>query len=124
MTTEQLVAVVVAVLGAGGVGVIREWLKDRARAPIDHNAASMALSRSAGEQSLALVEQLQEERIQDRAAVARIRSEVTQLTLRLDGWMAWYHGTLVARWEQVRREPYPPDPPMTVRAVVDGDGEA
>ena len=133
MSVQELLLILAAVFGGGGVltGLLA-WRKDARQGPIDKSTAHVANSVALSETAMAWVQYQDEKmKIQDEKLVAqdekthRMALQISELSAgndnltervsrtesRLSGWNFWYDD-LSGRWSYHREQDNPPAKPV------------
>lgn len=126
MSVQELLLILAAVFGGGGVltGLLA-WRKDARQGPIDRSTAQVANSVALSETAMAWVQYQDEKmKIQDekthRMAVQiselsasndNLTERVSRTESRLSGWNFWYDD-LRGRWPYHREQDNPPAKPV------------
>lgn len=126
MSVQELLLILAAVFGGGGVltGLLA-WRKDARQGPIDRSTAQVANSVALSETAMAWVQYQDEKmKIQDekthRMAVQiselserndSLTERVSRTESRLSGWNFWYDD-LSGRWSYHREQDNPPAKPV------------
>ena len=138
LTLDQILVPVLGILLSGGtLGAFLTYRIGKKKLPIDSNTAAALISERAGNLALAIAERGDKNltRLEDvvnkqRKDMDVMASQLTATNLKLSekselvdktrsevqaiwhGFWGWYDNKIVARWETVRQQPIPPDPPI------------
>jgi len=138
LTLDQILIPVLGVLAGGGaLGAWLTYKLGKKKLPIDSNTAAAVLSEKAGNLALAIatrgdanLTRLEEVVNQQREDMNAMSAQLAATNLKLSqkselvdktrsevqaiwhGFWGWYDNKIVARWEIVRQQPIPPDPPI------------
>ena len=126
MSVQELLLILAAVFGGGGVltGLLA-WRKDARQGPIDRSTAQVANSVALSETAMAWVQYQDEKmKIQDEkthrmalqiselsASNDNLTERVSRTESRLSGWNFWYDD-LHGRWSYHREQDNPPAKPV------------
>ena len=126
MSVQELLLILAAVFGGGGVltGLLA-WRKDARQGPIDRTTAQVANSVALSETAMAWVQYQDEKmKIQDEkthrmalqiselsASNDNLTERVSRTESRLSGWNFWYDD-LSGRWSYHREQDNPPAKPV------------
>lgn len=138
ITLDQwLVPVLVVLAGGGLLGAWLTYKLGKKKLPIDSNTAAAILSEKAGNLALAIAERSDGKLVGIEAKMDQQRKDMNAMAAQLaitnlklaekselvdktraevqsiwHGFWGWYDNKIVARWETLRLQPIPPDPPI------------
>ena len=117
-TNETLIALLTALLGAGGlITALAAWRRDAKKGPIDAQTAKVADAVAVSEVATGWV-QYQDAKMRDQdAKIASLALKLDLVSTLAQEWDTWYMD-LDVRWPYHRNQSSPPRPPRRSPKIV------